>query len=142
MIKGRELLGLPVFSWMEGTILGRVMDILIDQDDQCLKGIILNKKNMRKENKVVFYKDILKIYRDGIIITSLDRIHEEKIHSSDGLFYIDYLQSIHLPLKEGEIISDLIFDIKNQIEGYEVSRGIWDDISYGRSFYSLEEGSK
>ncbi len=44
MIKGRELLGLPVFSWTEGLILGRVMDILIDKEGRSLKGLVLNKR--------------------------------------------------------------------------------------------------
>lgn len=140
MIKGRELLGLPVFSWMESTILGRVMDILIDRDNLCLKGLILNKKNMRKENKIVFDEDILKIYHDGIIIVRENCVREEKLRAADGLFYIDYLQSIQLPLEEGEIISDLVFDVKNNIEGYEVSRGIWEDISNGRTFYPVQTG--
>lgn len=135
MMMGRDLCGLPVFSWVKGSYLGRVADFFIDNEKKALGGISLGKSFSGKRILWVDEKKILKIYKDGIIIASPSDLKKVRDVGFDHVSYHDFTRNAQIFLKEGEIISDLVFDQQYAISGYEISGGLWKDLADGRKFY-------
>jgi len=135
MMMGRDLCGLPVFSWVKGSYLGRVADFFIDNDKKALSGISLGKSFSGKRMLWVDEKNILKIYKDGVIIASPTDLKKIKTAGGDDVSYNDFIRNAQIFLKEGETVSDLVFDQQYAISGYEISGGLWKDLADGRKFY-------
>jgi uncharacterized protein YrrD len=135
MMMGRDLCGLPVFSWVKGSYLGRVADFFIDNDEKSLSGISLGKTFSGKRILWVDEKKILKIYKDGVIIASPTDLKKIRNVGNDHVSYNDFTRSAQIFLKEGETVSDLVFDPHYAISGYEISGGLWKDLADGRKFY-------
>lgn len=134
MMMGRDLCGLPVFSWNEGDYIGRVADFFIDGKTKQLFGISLGKTFPRKQHRYIGAKHIFRIYKDGVIISSADHIEHLRYFGDDAVSYLDFTKDIAVFLREGEVVSDLIFDDHFAIDGYEISGGLWDDLVRGRSY--------
>ena len=121
MMLGRDLCGLPVFSWQEGNYIGRVADFFINGKTKKLFGISLGKTFPRKRHRYVDACHIFRIYKDGVIVSS-------------AVSYLDFTKDPAVFLREGEIVSDLIFDDRFCIDGYEISGGLWNDLVRGRCY--------
>lgn len=139
MVTGREITGLPVFSWNEGVFLGRAQQCYLDISKGVLGGIILEKPNFKREKTYINAEEILKIYRDGIIAKSTDSTVKAKSLPQDTILYTEFLQRADLVYDEGEVVSDLFFDETMAMVGGEISQGFWHDLSYGRSFSPWHE---
>lgn len=135
MMMGRDLCGLPVFSWVKGSYLGRVADFFIDNDKKALSGISLGKSFSGKRILWVAEKNILKIYKDGVIIASPTDLKKIRYAGADHVSYNDFTRNAQIFLKEGETVSDLVFDQQYTISGYEISGGLWKDLADGRKYY-------
>lgn len=133
MMMGRDLCGLPVFSWEEGCYVGRVSDFFIDGDAKIFTGISLGKKFPKKIMYVARNK-IKRIYKDGVIITAIKDIHFLRSLGENTISYLDFSKDISIFLREGEVVSDLIFGDEFDIDGYEISGGLWNDLVRGRTF--------
>ena len=48
--------------------------------------------------------------------------------------YLDFSKDHSIFLREGEVVSDLIFGDEFHIDGYEISGGLWNDLVRGRTF--------
>ena len=134
MMLGRDLCGLPVFSWQEGNYIGRVADFFINIKTKRLFGISLGKTFPRKRYRYVDVGNIFRIYKDGVIISTADRIECLRYPGEDAVSYLDFTRDPAVFLREGEIVSDLIFDDRFFIDGYEISGGLWNDLVRGRSY--------
>lgn len=140
---GRDLCGLPVFSWVKGSYLGRVDDFFINNENKVLSGISLGKSSFSNKSMLwVAEKNILKIYKDGIIIASPADLKKIKDVGINHVSYNDFIREAQIFLKEGEIVSDIVFDQRHQISGYEISGGLWKDLADGRKFYPRREKIK
>ena len=135
MMMGRDLCGLPVFSWVKGSYLGRVADFYIDNETKTLTGISLGKSFPGKRILWVDEKNILKIYKDGIIVGAPTDLKKVRDSGENRVSYNDFIGAAQIFLKEGEVVSDLVFDKMRQISGYEISGGLWNDLADGRKFY-------
>ena len=138
-MKGREICGLPVFSWQEGTLLGHVSQCYLDLKDGVMAGVVLERPLTKRWYTVIPSSEILKIYRDGIIVKSSDSVVETNQLGSGKIFCSEFLRRAELRFSEGEVISDLVFNQKNAIDGGEISKGFWNDLSEGRSFLPWSE---
>lgn len=134
MMMGRDLCGLPVFSWQEGNYVGRVADFFVDGKTKTLFGISLGKTFPLKRYRYVDAAHICRIYKDGVIILSAEKIEEVRLLGEDAVSYLDFTKDIGVFLREGEVVSDLIFDDGFRIDGYEISGGLWNDLIRGRSY--------
>ncbi|MEE0776062.1 MAG: PRC-barrel domain-containing protein [Bacillota bacterium] len=141
-MKGREICGLPVFSWQEGTLLGHVSQCYLNLKEGVMAGVVLEKSMTKGWHTLIPISEILKIYRDGIIVKSSDSPLETNQPGSGKMFCSDFLHRAELMFSEGEVLSDLVFNEKNQIEGGEISKGFWNDLSEGRSFRPWAELKK
>lgn len=134
MMMGRDLCGLPVFSWREGNYIGRVADFFINGKTKTLFGISLGKTFPRKRYRYVDAGRICRIYKDGVIITSSEHIESLRFIGEDAVSYLDFTRDTAVFLREGEVVSDLIFDDRFAIDGYEISGGLWNDLVRGRTY--------
>ncbi len=134
MMMGRDLCGLPVFSWSEGNYIGRVADFFVNGKTKTLFGISLGKTFPRKRLRYVDARHIYRIYKDGVIISSAEQIERLSYMEEDAVSYLDFTKDIAVFLREGEVVSDLIFDDHFAIDGYEISGGLWNDLVRGRSY--------
>ena len=134
MIMGRDLCGLPVFSWREGCYLGRIADFFFDGITMRLIGISLGKTFPGKKLRFVAREHICKIYKDGIVISTRENIEKRQYLGDCCVSYLEFSKDSSLFLREGEVVSDFILNEWYEIDGYEISRGLWHDLVYGRSF--------
>lgn len=133
MMMGRDLCGLPVFSWTEGCYIGRVSDFFIHGETKGFLGISLGKKFPGKM-RFVSKKNIHRIYKDGVIISSSNDIKSLRFLGENTISYLDFSKDISIFLREGEVVSDLIFGDHFDIDGYEISGGLWNDLVRGRTY--------
>lgn len=133
MMMGRDVCGLPVFSWAEGCYLGRVSDFFIHTETKSFLGISLGKKFPGKM-RFVAKGSIRRIYRDGVIISSAAAVRSVRSLGENSISYLDFSRDISIFLREGETVSDLIFGEGFDIDGYEISGGLWNDLVRGRTF--------
>ena len=134
MIMGRDLCGLPVFSWREGSYLGRIADFFFDGVTMALVGISLGKIFPGKRQRFVAREHICRIYKDGVVISAREKIEKRQYLGDCCVSYLEFSKDSSLFLREGEVVSDFILNEWYEIDGYEISRGLWHDLVYGRSF--------
>lgn len=129
---GRELCGLPVFSLAEDRYLGRVADFYIHSDDMRLTGISLGKVRAGRRLRWFSAGSICRIYRDGVIVLSSSHGRTPRFIGENNVSYHEFTAASSIFLPEGEVVSDLIFDESFTVAGYEISGGLWKDLSEGR----------
>lgn len=139
MLRGRDIAGLPVYSLKEGTFLGRTDQCYLNLNRRCLGGIVMEKRPFSKIRSYFHMSSILKIYKDGIIIKEKGSLFPSRHIPQNTILYSTFLQYMEMPLKEGNVITDLFFDENFRIVGGEVSSGVWNDMVKGRGFWSWRE---
>jgi uncharacterized protein YrrD len=126
----RDLIRLPVISSSTGERLGWVKDILFDEKNNTISGIILEKDSLLKpQQKMVSRSDILSFGKDSVALATLTgkkcsgTCWSEKV--GDQVFS-----------GEGEIkgtVGDVFVDNPVQtVLGYEISDGLFADLINGR----------
>lgn len=142
MRKGRELLGLPVFSYRDDLFLGRVVDLCLDRNIRGLSGLMLQKRGISRKCPTIAATDILKIYDDGIIVRNRGALKRRSTVGAVPIYYSSFLDEAELPGSEGELIADIFFDERYFVVGFEISSGFWSDLQSGRGFYPRKEEDK
>ena len=139
MQKGREFLGLPVFSWQQDCLVGRVADLQLSAEIDRLEALILQKKSVARTHPTVARAELLKVYPDGVIVKSAASLKNRR---DPAVRYSRFLAEAAFELREGCVIADLFFDERFAVAGFEVSRGFWRDLSAGRDFIGRVDGEK
>jgi uncharacterized protein YrrD len=140
MYKGRDIIGKPVVSYDTGKKFDTVEDLIFDQDSNRLLGFLVNEHSWFSRSQVLLLKDVQAIGPDAVITLSENTITEaSKVPSiSHILEHNNILKGTHILTMDGRdlgIIVDLYFDEKTgNVEGYEVSGGLFADAYSGRSF--------
>lgn len=133
MMMGRDVCGLPVFSRAEGCYLGRVADFFIHIETGSFLGISLGKKFPGKI-RFVSKGHIRRINKDGVIVSSSVAVRFVRSLGECSVSYLDFSKDRSLFLREGETVTDLVFGEAFDLDGYEISGGLWNDLVRGRSF--------
>ena len=140
MLKGRDILGKPVVSYHTGERIDTVKDLVFDQNNNQLLGLLLEEAGWLSSAKVILLKNVQAIGPDAVIIPSQDSIVNaneiavlEKILKHNNI-----LKGTHIMTTDGRDLGtmiDLYFDEQTgSVEGYEVSGGLFADAYSGRSF--------
>jgi uncharacterized protein YrrD len=140
MLKGRDLLDKSVVSYETGEKFERVKDLLFDQNNNQLLGLLLEEKGWFKSAKVILLKDVQAVGPDAVIVPSQD-----VVTSAKDIALVDQILKRNNVLKGTRIMTtdgrnlgtmiDLYFDEQTgAVEGYEVSGGLFADAYSGRSF--------
>lgn len=127
------IIGLPVICQQTGKRLGLVEDILYEPEDMQIKGIIVASMGYRSK---MFSIDFDKIQAFGEVSVMVGDDCEEKTNYK-GQKYPVGRTIIRDDGQELGSISNVIFNPDDgHIEGYEISKGVIDDLVVGRSILS------
>lgn len=136
MRKGRELLSLPVVVALTGEQLGEVRELLYDTRECRLIGFVVADGGWLHGAKVVLMPEVREITGTAVVVEDracvrdLSEIRELKTAICD----INGYNLITTDGSELGTIRDLLISPdKGKIEGYEISKGIIDDLLNGRS---------
>lgn len=130
MLKGKDLVGLPVINAENGEELGKVIDLLYSGDLQRVEAI---KVNNEQNLKVYTLPQLSSIGRDAVLLENpinAEPAIGEKFHSWEKL---KGLKVIDNQGNELGTVVDILFDPQGgDIKGIEISEGFIGDLLEGR----------
>lgn len=135
----QEMIGLPVFDIEQGKKVGKVLDILLNED-WSITGIQLEERyKFNPGVKVVIWNDIVAYGTDAVMIRNQQAITKWKAENIQYTFLSGNGKLKELPVlteagtKLGHV-SDVYFnqDMGNTITGIEISDGFFSDLIEGR----------
>ncbi|TCZ77215.1 photosystem reaction center subunit H [Paenibacillus albiflavus] len=145
MLKARHIIGLPIICLQNGKRLGKVFDLLIDQDWQ-LSGVILSPKGWFSQCQTISSNDFVACGEDAITIENRSFIHKWNEDSTqttllEGQHKIKGLPIITVTGNQLGILEDVYFSkqMGNKIKGFEISEGFISDLTEGRKWLALPD---
>jgi len=143
-IKRSALLGIPVVSENDVSIIGQFEDIILMPGKRKIGGILFTTLGWKNNKRFVPLKNIISFGKHAIVINSGEDLGNkaEKYSFSGSWLLGSEIVDIPLIRDDGEQlgrISDIILDNEGKnILGYEVSKGFFDDLMDGRVFLSYD----
>ncbi len=140
MLKGRDILNKPVVSYDTGERFDKVKDLVFDQNNNQLLGLLIEEAGWFSSAKVILLKDVKAIGPDAVIVPSKSSVVSTNEIAVIGqiLERNNILKGTHIMTTDGRDLGtmlDLYFDERTgSVEGYEVSGGLFADAYSGRSF--------
>ncbi len=136
MKRGDEIIGLPVINKRDGKQVGRIKDIVYQNGKKKIQGLIIQREGLLKKNRFIPLEDIV-ILGDVSVIVNVKREHgSTNIEASANLEEFSDTLGASVITKEGSElgqISNIIIDEKTGlVEGFEISKGFFDDVFNGR----------
>jgi uncharacterized protein YrrD len=130
--KGREIIGLPVVSLTSGEELGAVEDLLWNEQEGRLSGLVLLEAGAVKRQRLLPFDQIKCIGADAVTVQAEDLAAE--CPPEDGR--LSLLNGLPVLSEEGEslgTIEDFVFSPEDgRVEGYDLSAGLVGDLLSGR----------
>jgi uncharacterized protein YrrD len=140
MLKGRDIIGKSIVSYETGQKFDRVKDLIFDQDSGRLLGFLVDESGWFSSARVLMLKDVQVIGPDALIVPSKDTVVKasESPEINRIVQHNNVLDGTRIMTTDGRSLGtmiDLYFDERTgEIEGYEVSGGLFSDAYSGRSF--------
>ncbi|HEX2863618.1 MAG TPA: PRC-barrel domain-containing protein, partial [Deinococcales bacterium] len=140
MRKGRDIVGKPVVSLEGGTRIAAVKDLVFDQDENILLGFVVDEGGWFSRAKVLPFAAVQSIGEDAVVINNQADIRPaDSLPAVDGILRRkNLIGSTTLMTTDGRNLgrlTDLFVDeTSGQVTGYEVTGGLFSDLSSGRSF--------
>lgn len=132
----QEILGLPVLNQKTGAQMGHVKDVIIDNKENRVMGIMLEADSMFGHCiPGIVRQDLLQISKDSIITdcsVSLELSGSSWLEKVGGTVY-NFDGTI-----KGCIVDAFLDESFNEILGYEISDGLFADLLNGRQAISEE----
>lgn len=138
-LKFQEMIGLNVFDLDNGKQVGKVLDILLNED-WTISGIQLKGKRLFSSNiKAVLWEDIVAYGEDAVMIRNQQAITQWDAENIQLTYLAGGNKLKELPVLTGDgiiigYVSDVYFDqeMGNTITGIEISDGFISDLVEGR----------
>jgi uncharacterized protein YrrD len=140
MRKGSDIIGKPIVAYDTGEKIGRVRDLIFDQERSYLVALLIQEGGFMSDARVIPLTAIQSIGMDAAIVSRADNIILAKSDPNVAkiLDRNNIMNGTHIMTVSGQDLGkmvDLYFDeTSGVIEGYEVSGGIFADAYSGRSF--------
>jgi uncharacterized protein YrrD len=140
MRKGSDIVGKPIVAYDTGEKVGRVRDLIFDQERNYLVALLVQEGGLMSDARVLPLVAIQSIGMDAAIVSRADQIIPAKSDPKIAaiLDRNNIMNGTHIMTVSGQDLGkmvDLYFDeTTGAIEGYEVSGGIFADAYSGRSF--------
>jgi uncharacterized protein YrrD len=140
MRKGSDIVGKPIVAYDTGKKVGRVRDLIFDQERNYLVALLVQERGFMSDARVLPLAAIQSIGMDAAIVSKAEYIIPAKLDSkvAEILDRNNIMNGTHIMTVSGQDLGkmvDLYFDeTTGAIEGYEVSGGIFADAYSGRSF--------
>lgn len=145
MIRGRELIGMPVFSLEQGKEIGGVKNLIFDPVQRKITGLILKEGGLFREPEILPYGEIEAIGPDAILIRR--REEESAIEPKMEIDKEDLKESFNLTgrkvvSEEGHDLGT-IYDLDvnertGEVFGFELTQGVFRDTSTGKKYLSYD----
>ncbi len=140
MRKGSDIVGKPIITYDTGEKIGRVRDLIFDQERNYLVALLVQEGGFMSDARVLPLASIQSIGMDAAIVGRADQIVSARSDPKVAaiLDRNNIMNGTHIMTVSGQDLGkmvDLYFDeMTGAIEGYEVSGGIFADAYSGRSF--------
>jgi uncharacterized protein YrrD len=146
MIRGRDVLRLPVIGREDGTKIGQVEDLVIDRNGTRVLGVVVHEEGVLRPARVVAWQGVLAVGLDAVIIDS-----ERSVVKAPELPEINevldrgfLLQGSRVQTTAGRDlgkIENFYFDgVTGAVEGYELVGGVNNQQPSGSSFLPTPPG--
>lgn len=137
MLKGREIVSLPIITLEDNKQVGEVKSIIYDQFSGSVLGYVVENKGWLRDARVIAHQDIEKITPDAMFISNCSAI--KKIDTMPVLkehLYKNDIMGMRIEDVNGcciGVIQDLVLEgTSGKITGFEVSDGVVQDLLSGR----------
>jgi len=140
MRRGKEVIGKKIVAFSGDVHADHVRDLIFDTTGQRLLGLLVDEGGWFHAAQVLPFEQVESIGEDAVMITDLNAV----VSARDVPGLSEVLSGNHkligtqLMTTDGEdlgSLADLYFDEQTgQVTGYDVSGGIFSDLSGGRSF--------
>ncbi len=138
MPKGRELVGLPVISQDRGEELGRVQDLLYDEQTGNLKGLLLADGGWLRQPRVVDFASVAGRGPKSFTVNDAGDVSHELPSGARRWQEIKGLRLLNQEGQEMGLVEDLVVDLPSgQVQALEISTGLVNDLLEGRREVSL-----
>ena len=133
MRKGSDIVGKPIVAYDTGEKIGRVRDLIFDQERNYLVALLVTEKGLMSDARVLPLAAIQSIGMDAAIVGRAANIIPGKADAKIAaiLDRNNIMNGTHIMTVSGQDLGkmvDLYFDeTTGAIEGYEVSGGIFAD---------------
>ncbi len=145
MRKGTDLIGKPIIAYDSGRKVGTVRDLIFSENQSALVALLTEEPRWFSSGRILLITDVKAIGIDGILIDTAESI--QPANNVPAVQRVIEQQNI---LRGTEIMTvsgqnlgkmvDLYFNAKTgDIEGYEVSGGVFSDAYTGRSFVPVNK---
>jgi uncharacterized protein YrrD len=148
MRKGTDIIGKAVVAYDSGEKFETVLDLIFDQNSNRLLGFLVDEAGWFSSSKVIALQSVQAIGPDAIIVPSKSaEVPASQIQPIDNVLeHNNIMKGTKIMSTDGRNLGtmiDLYFDeVTGDIEGYEVSGGIFADAYSGRSFVPAPETLK
>jgi uncharacterized protein YrrD len=148
MRKGTDIIGKAVVAYDSGEKFETVLDLVFDQNSNRLLGFLVDEAGWFSSSKVIALQSVQAIGPDAIIVPSKSaEVPASQIQPIDRVLeHNNIMKGTKIMSTDGRNLGtmiDLYFDeVTGDIEGYEVSGGIFADAYSGRSFVPAPETLK
>jgi uncharacterized protein YrrD len=138
--KGKDIVGKPIIAYNSGEKIETVVDLIFDQNDNCLLGFLIDEGGWFSNAKVLPLNLVQAIGVDAVIVPSPEAIAPSGDYPAIDkiLAHNNILNGTRIMTTDGRNLGKLIdfyFDEHTgTIEGYETSGGLFADAYSGRSF--------
>ncbi|WHX48017.1 PRC-barrel domain-containing protein [Paenibacillus woosongensis] len=143
----QDMIGLAVFEVEGGKQVGKVLDVMLNED-WTISGITLEGKTMfSTSSKVVLWEDIVAYGEDAVMIRNQQAVRKCGAENIQLTFISGNGKLMELPVltEDGTMIgtvADVYFEqnLGNTITGIEISDGFISDLMEGRKILPLTPG--
>ncbi len=148
MRKGTEIIGKAVIAFDTGEKFETVLDLIFDQNSNRILGFLVDEAGWFKTSNVIPLQSVQSIGPDAIIVASKSvEVPASQIQEIDRVLeHNNIMKGTKIVSTDGRDLGkmiDLYFDEHTgEIEGYEVSGGLFADAYTGRSFVPAPEALK
>lgn len=148
MYKGSDIIGKPIISFDSGKIIERIKDVLFDAPARKILGLLVEEGGLLSKARILPFSKIKSIGQDAVTVDSGNVIVDSEADTRLGEVSKskNVARGTKVLTEDGKnlgVINDVYFDEgTGQIEGYEVSGGVFSDAYTGRSFLPAPEALK
>ncbi|SKA04657.1 PRC-barrel domain-containing protein [Selenihalanaerobacter shriftii] len=146
MYKGHEIIDLPVINLQTGKEVGSVEDITFDPETKSITGLIIDGGSWLQGKQMIPYDELHSIGEDAVTIedesavTKRDK-NKECLNGAAGS--VIGIRVVTNDGKELGNIEDIILDpINGQLDAYELTDGLVQDILEGRGLLNISNDLK
>lgn len=143
MIRGRELIGMPVFSLDNGREVGTVRNLIFHPEHRRVIGFILREGGLLRDPEVVSFDQVETIGPDTIVL----RRESDKVVPSIEVGPVELKESFNLTGRKvitdhghdlGTIYDLLIEETTGEVMGFDLTQGVIRDASVGKRYVDYD----